>query len=158
MQDAFSKAGINNPGHQKSGKNVNKGGFQSSEEKYRNNIIHYFGENYIQLILTSGGEDYNGFIGKVKEYLNKQKSNVTTSQLRNIFSKIKQLSNPKEAWRLRPNLAYVAGRSEKDGTKELVWLLDELINDIKSDEKQKLENFKNFFEAIIAYHKYYGGK
>ncbi|HDP99825.1 MAG TPA: type III-A CRISPR-associated protein Csm2 [bacterium] len=159
IEEAFSKAGFSGHGKKDRGKSFDKGKTWSPEDQYRANIIRHFSENYKQFILTNGGEDYNNYIAKVKGYIQRQKDQITTSQLRNIFSKIKSLASPKDAWRLRPNLAYVAGRSEKaGGTRELVWLLDELINDIKADEKLKLENFKNFFEAIIAYHKYFGGK
>ena len=67
---------------------------------------------------------------------------------------------------LRPKLAYTAARSDQNGLKILMFLLDSLIqgghklqagrND-KDLEQRHLKNLKMFFESVIAYHKYAGG-
>jgi CRISPR-associated protein Csm2 len=56
---------------------------------------------------------------------------------------------------LRPNLAYVAARQDKnvDG-KKVIALIENLVRDVQTPEQ--LENFKTFMEALVAYHKYYG--
>src|SRR4030042_1904222 len=117
MKESFKKAGLkeSNPQQQ-----TQKGKSYTPEEGYRQNIIKAFGNNYQELLLTNGGDNFNGYVDKVKKYVADNKNNITTSQLRNIFSKVKSLSKPQEAWKLRPNLAYVAGRSDKFGTKEIV--------------------------------------
>lgn len=127
-------------------------------KKYRDNLIRNFGDSYINLILSAGENNYNNFINQIKSYIEKNNRNITTSQLRNIFSRIKSIKNVSEVWRLRPNLAYIAGRSDKDSMKELVFLLDELIQNIGENDTKKLSNFIDFFESIIAYHKFFGGK
>ncbi len=156
MKDELERTGL--AAKPKSAPPKGKGNYQSEEDRHRQRVIQAFGPNYQQFLLTNGGADYNAYVDRVKSYVEKNKQNFTSSQLRNIFSKVKSLREAKEAWKLRPNLAYAAGRSDKPGTKEIVWLLDDLIRTIGPDDKDKLENFKNFFEAVIAYHKYYGGK
>jgi len=95
------------------------------------------------------------------------KEGLTTSQIRNIFSDVKRLEsyekNKTELLLLRPKLAYVAGRHGKKRGRELTGaivdlqvILDKCIEGIK-DEKS-FKNFQDFFEAILAYHRYYGGK
>ena len=95
---------------------------------------------------------------KFGEYLGK--NGLTTSQIRNIFSDVKKLNkydtDKTNLLLLRPKLAYVAGRHGKKTRviKELQEVIDACITQVK--DNQSLKNFKDFFEAIIAYHKYYG--
>ena len=86
------------------------------------------------------------------------KNGISTSQIRGIFQKVKRLpddfeSSKKELNLLRPKLAYQKGRFSKLGP--LTEVLDDLIKKVKDDFT--LRGFKNFFEAIIAYHKAAGG-
>ncbi len=89
---------------------------------------------------------------------------LTTSQIRNIFGSIKKIEmkgfhgQESEFLLLKPKLAYTASRSgAKKGTKELKNVLTIAVNAVEDDEK-KFENFCNFFEAILAYHRAAGGK
>ena len=130
-----------------------------SEEKAMKEIKESFGENFVDDILGESKSDNNAYIKRIKTYVQNNKSGITTSQLRNVFSKVKNINDCSELYTLRPKLAYVSGRADKDEMKTLLFLLDELL--IKVSEQKQLEQlkqFKNFFEAIIAYHKYFGGK
>lgn len=95
------------------------------------------------------------------------KENLSTSQIRNIFSEVKRMKKYKESkdklQLLRPKLAYVAGRHGKRKGNKLVGpvpdlskVLDECIKNVR--DETAFNNFKDFFEAILAYHRYYGGK
>ncbi len=88
----------------------------------------------------------------------KDKSAVTTSQIRNILDKIQRMRefNRHEVNLLRPLLAYAAGRHDKTKLPELQRNCDNAIKEIKTEEHFK--NFRNFFEAIVAYHRCAGGK
>ena len=130
-----------------------------SEEKAMKEIKESFGENFVDDILGESKSDNNAYIKRIKTYVQNNKSGITTSQLRNVFSKVKNINDCSELYTLRPKLAYVSGRADKDEMKTLLFLLDELL--IKVSEQKQLEQlkqFKNFFEAVIAYHKYFGGK
>jgi len=94
---------------------------------------------------------------------------LSTSQIRNIFSETKRMrsyeKNKNELILLRPKLAYIAGRHGKKDRRtgklvgpvpDLSKVLDECIKKIHNETHFK--NFKDFFEAILAYHRYYGGK
>jgi len=111
-------------------------------------------------ILTNERRDENVYLDNVKKMVEQligpRKEDISSSQLRNVFSRVRKMKEPKELYLLRPKLAYIYGRpNSKDGMKKLIIILDELIP--KVDNKDKLEKFKSFFEAIIAYHKFYGG-
>ncbi|MCW7080985.1 MAG: type III-A CRISPR-associated protein Csm2 [Candidatus Methanospirare jalkutatii] len=89
---------------------------------------------------------------------------LSTSQIRIIFSEVKQMQeyDRDKLNLLRPKMAYIAGRhGQRKGGRlvgpivDLQEVLDECIRKISSEEDFK--NFKNFFEAILAYHRYYGG-
>lgn len=86
---------------------------------------------------------------------------MTTTQLRKFFGEVKRIEmngfNLSEFIMLNPLLAYAAGREkEKAKLKDFQKQMSIAIREVK-DEKD-FENFVNIFEAIVAYHKCYGGK
>jgi CRISPR-associated protein Csm2 len=105
-----------------------------------------------------------------------QADGLTTSQIRNFFSEVRNIQNrwrsqPQEAFRstalLKPKLAYAARRAQEIGKKttaveKLYQAFNPCIEIIvaapDADRKGYFENFVNFFEAILAYHKYAGGR
>ncbi len=103
-------------------------------------------------------------------------SSVSTSQIRNIFGASKRIEmsvdekNAQDKYGelilLKPKMAYANGRFNKDfgngrykipGFKTLVDCLSYAIDKIEGDYN-RMKNFFNFFEAILAYHKAEGGK
>ncbi|MCM8765079.1 MAG: type III-A CRISPR-associated protein Csm2 [Candidatus Omnitrophica bacterium] len=89
-----------------------------------------------------------------------KKFKLTTSQIRNILDSVQRMNKgaveKAEYELLRPKLAYVAGRSDKgnEAIRNFREILDVAIQHIKKDYK-KFENFRNFLEAIVGYHKFY---
>ncbi len=97
--------------------------------------------------------DYDKFCEKVKKYAYKLKGEeVSTSQIRNVYSRIMNADDIEDIKLLRPHFAYTAGRNTE--TKILMDLLDELAQELESEKH--LENFKKFMEAVVAYRKYAG--
>jgi len=157
MKDAFEKKGFKQSDSEKKASPGQRTNF-SETDGFKKNLEHAFGPGYVTTILNKGGGDYNQFINRLRNYVEQNKTKITTSQLRNIFTRVKQLKKPEEAWHLRPQLAYAAGRNDQPAMKELVFLLDQLLCEIGANDTAGLQNFQDFFEAIIAYHKYFGGK
>ncbi len=94
-------------------------------------------------------------IEQLKEFVKKNAAqNISTSQVRNLYAKARALSNETELQLLRPQIAYMIARSQKktDEVKQFFLLLDDLIT-----KGIKLPASLKVFEAIVAYHKYYGG-
>ena len=58
---------------------------------------------------------------------------------------------------LRPKVAYAFGRDEKNKGLKLFKLIFERVYLLVKDQKT-YNNFCNLIEAILAYHKAYGGK
>ena len=86
--------------------------------------------------------------------------NLTTSQIRNIYSAVKKMQMKGELdthklLMLKPKLAYAAKR-HGGGVDTLKDVLTQAIDLVGNDSK-KFNRFVDFFEAILAYHRAYGG-
>lgn len=106
---------------------------------------------------------------------------LTTNQIRNVYGPVRQIeltwpeiteaspeidrqrasASYRQVALLRPKLAYLAAREQKLGDLEQIFgtAIDEI--GLAANEKERRIRFKRFvefFEAILAYHKKYGGK
>jgi len=101
-------------------------------------------------------------------------SGLTTNQIRALFGEVRQIeaqwsmgseSRQRAARRLillKPKMAYRARRERGRGVQELVDVLNPALDEVtreKDAAKQDADfkRFVEFFEAILAYHKAYGG-
>jgi CRISPR-associated protein Csm2 len=92
------------------------------------------------------------------------------SQIRNIFTEARRIQNQ---WRgsnvtairqlvmLKPKLAYQAKRHKE--VEPLQIILTEAITEVEQaaageNRDEKFQRFMDLFEAILAYHRYYGGQ
>ncbi|HEU0078581.1 MAG TPA: type III-A CRISPR-associated protein Csm2 [Longimicrobiaceae bacterium] len=132
------------------------GPHRRTDDDFRQSIREVFGKDYVALILNPHGGDYNDYLDRVKRFVQDRARQITTSQLRNIFTRVQSAKRPEQLHVLRPRLAYVAGRSDREEMRELVVLLDDLIREVQTEDR--VAAFRSFFEAVIAYHKYYNPK
>ncbi len=118
----------------------------------------YFGELKRELLKFKQSTKIDEIFATTENFVQERGKDITTHQLRNIFQEIKKAKDPASLKLIRPNLAYIAGRLEgkAENAKSFVAFIDSLIKEVK-DESQ-LENFKDFMEAVVAYHKFYGNK
>ncbi len=91
----------------------------------------------------------------------KYSRDISTSQIRNVLDRIQRMPNynPNELLLLEPLLAYVVGKQQKNKRSafdHFYQVISEAINQVKKDED--FEYFRRFVEAIVAYHRYHGGK
>lgn len=114
----------------------------------------FFKNNYDELLNMSNTKSLDEILNKIEEFVKVEGSKLSTSQLRNIYDRSLKTESQNELKLIRPNLAYLAGRSSSYGEKSLLAFIDLLIKSVKSDEQVK--EFKIFFEAVVAYHKFYG--
>jgi CRISPR type III-A-associated protein Csm2 len=127
--------------------------YEFKESKY----LPKLSERKADVLNYSECVDLQSLIDLIDNYIKERKSAITTSQLRNIFQKVKEAKNRLQLQMIRPLLAYVAARQKSEEAKELVKFLSDLINEVKDDDKQ-LQNFQYFMEAIVAYHKFHNPK
>ena len=108
-------------------------------------------------VITEGGE----ILVKEAEQQGQQLArNLTTSQIRNIYGSVKKMQMKGELdthklLMLKPKLAYAAKR-HGGGVDTLKDVLTQAIDLVGNDTK-KFNRFVDFFEAILAYHRAYGG-
>ena len=103
------------------------------------------------------------------------KEDLATSQIRNVFGAVRQIRmgwdrNPAASFRqavlLIPKIGYYAQRERgrgKRGMLELERVLTPALQMVaeakdKAERRKRFMNFADFFEAILAYHKKYGGR
>jgi len=95
--------------------------------------------------------------GKEKKIIKEKE--LTRSQIRNILYAIQSIrfdeNTVNKLHLLRPKLAYLAGR-HGGRVREFKEIIEKAI--LMVTNEKEFENFKNFVEAIVAYHRYYGGK
>lgn len=107
----------------------------------------------------------NGYAAIIAKELKKLNSN----QLRKFFGAVRNIEKKNEEWSdiepelylLKPKLAISLGRNliPEDFFKVMNACLNKIdVGETDDDDDEKKENFNNFvkfFEAIVAYHKYY---
>ena len=96
-------------------------------------------------------------LGEILRHKFMKEKELSTSQIRHVLDEIQRMQkfNRDRLQLLRPKLAYIAGR-HGGRVKEFQQIVDKAI-DLVNNEKD-FEFFRNFIEAIVAYHRYYGGK
>ena len=122
-------------------------------------LVRQITANSSKLLSKETSEDIELFLNLSEKFGEKCSKRISTSQIRAIFTLVKRLSDnynvsKKDLNLLRPKLAYQKGRFSD--LEPLTKVLDHLIKNVKDDAT--LKGFKEFFEAIIAYHKAYGGR
>lgn len=133
-------------------------------EKFSTETINYaekFGEYLVKNRLTSS--QMRVIYGEVKRIeasvmtMNAPKDEEETQQVEGDLRR-----NVKDFLLLRPKLAYAAKRSGTRGIEDLKKVMDVAHGAVHLEEvaafQNSIENFADFFEAILAYHKAYGGR
>lgn len=155
--------GFKNSWGASSDKNQGRGGYTArSSQKQKKTFSElgedirsrYFNDNFSELLNMSKTQNLDAILTDIEKFVSTEGEHLSTSQLRNIYDKAKKMTNMNELKLIRPNLAYIAGRSKNDKEKGLLAFIDLLITRI--DSEQKVKEFHIFFEAVVAYHKYYG--
>lgn len=94
-------------------------------------------------------------IDKLKEFVQRNGKNVSTSQVRNLYTRARATKNEVDLQLLRPHIAYLLARQDKktDEIRKFFLLPEDLIS--KGISRSE---FLKVFEAIVAYHKVFGKK
>jgi CRISPR-associated protein Csm2 len=134
----------------------------------------------LKLIITGETSEAIQTLIEVAESIGRHLAkSVTTSQIRNIFGTVRTIEQDvktleddqqlpiqvqRDLQMLRPKLAYQYGRvqgrdddPQKAAMGALTGILSEAIALVGSDVR-RFRNFMDFFEAILAYHRRYGGR
>ena len=134
-------------------------------------------ETLQQIITEQTPESTAVLISRAEAIGSRLAREITTSQIRNIFGTVRMIEQdvkmltddellPIQVQRslqmLRPKLAYQYGRAQGDNTKKAAMgALTTILSDAISLVGSSVPNFRNFmdfFEAILAYHRRFGGR
>lgn len=134
-------------------------------KKYLNKFNEKSIQTWIQNDISQEGILFTEFFGRFSGL-----KDLSTSQIRNVFGEVRRIQMKTgenldllSLRMLQPKLSYAAARAKKEGTDELKKVLTTAIKtvlevtDNKKEQEKRFENFANFFESILAYHKAYGG-
>ena len=119
-----------------------------------------------QEIIDKGGKALVDAAEELGERLKNER--LTTSQIRNIYGAVKKMQmqmtkrtefDSHRLLMLKPKLAYAAKRARSRQGQGADRLKDQLTAaiDLVGTDVKKFQHFVDFFEAILAYHKAYGG-
>ena len=106
------------------------------------------------------------FAEVIGKFLANRYDGISTSQIRNIFGEVRKIEmdwkrDAKASWvrlqLLRPKLAYTAKKANKKVGFIFQEILSKAILGIDG-EAENFQRFINLFEAILAYHRAYGGR
>lgn len=125
-------------------------------------------------ILCGADEKMVSFAEKAGKYMAPQNGNendkqkLSKSQIRNVFGEIKRIqlkgyntSEGKSSFMLlKPKVAYAEGRNKTKGLSLFKRIFDEGWNVVANNNATNVQygNFCALLEAILAYHKAFGGK
>lgn len=129
-------------------------------------------QRWIQDKVDDAAVNWAKSFGEFLQSNENQSSPLTTSQIRKFFGELKRIQADPEKYQddvplLKAKLAYAVGRETTSNygkifcrtkIKEFYEELEKGINFIRPNEKKDLLNFVKLIEAIVAYHKYFGGK
>ena len=100
---------------------------------------------------------------RLKEKSLFRKEEMSNSQIRNVFGEIKRIQmlgdfnkSKSSFFLLKPKVAYAYGRKPNRGLKIFKDIFDDASQFVTDDKTY--ENFCNLMEAILAYHRAFGGK
>jgi CRISPR-associated protein Csm2 len=147
-----------------------------SECKYQKELTEIIVQGSAKTLVDTAQKIASEMVQRNDRGFTNEGSSVTTSQIRNLYGASKRIEmylnekNVQEMYGklilLKPKMAYANGRFNKTfgggslkipGFKTLVDCLSFAI-DIVEGKTERMKNFFNFFEAILAYHKAEGGK
>ena len=125
---------------------------QEREEK-RDIQKEYFSQTYVHLLnLFADGVPLDKVYDDIAKFIKENHTMITTTQLRNIYSRVVDADSVQEVKMLRPNLVYIAARQGKE-VEPIIDFFNQLIKGINDEEQ--LKSFKKVMEAVVAYHKFY---
>lgn len=88
---------------------------------------------------------------------------MSNSQIRNVFGEIKRIQmvgdfnkSKSSFYLLKPKVAYAYGRNKSEGLKIFKDIFDSSFKYV--NDNNTYNNFCNLMEAILAYHRAFGGK
>lgn len=148
------------PGNQPQGGGFRNGGNSNTPKPNAKSVFdeHPFDASWITKEASPALVQYAEDMGKFMA-----ENGLTNSKIRSIYGEIKRIQmgefekEKSSFFLLKPKVAYALGRDEKNEGLRLFKLVFDKASEYVNSQNT-YQNFSNFIEAILAYHKAYGGK
>ncbi|MCX7654161.1 MAG: type III-A CRISPR-associated protein Csm2 [Fervidobacterium sp.] len=116
-------------------------------------------EEDVKNILDINGSDPDGskMIKVAEKYAKKVKDKLTMTQIRKVFNDISKL-NGKENYKYKLNMIlvnFLYNAKRSNYPRDFIEFFIKLLNETVNNGEEKLGRFKDFFEALVAYTKFY---
>ncbi len=143
--------------------NKDRGGFNRYDDRNSRDTLDLTIVNgyQTQWIAVGANDELVQFAEKIGKAM--ADGGLTNSKIRSIYGEIKRIQSGEfeklksSFYLLKPKVAYALGRDKNNkGLQLFKAVFDKCYADVK--DKQTYENFCNFIEAMLAYHKAFGGK
>lgn len=144
-----------------SGRDYGRGGRNSQDFD-----LNQWSEKIKRWITVEIDKDTIVFADQFGEFI--AQNGLTTSQIRTVFGEMRRIqmngyTNQKTDFLLlKAKLAYAVRRHNKPGLTKFFGLFSIAYNDVDTKDdiigKTNFKNMMDLMEAVLAYHKYHGGK
>lgn len=126
-----------------------------SENKENSILNNYFGKLSIEELIqpVKNAEQVIQIINSVEKLMSNYAEKITYTQMRNIYSIIRDEKEVADLHKKRPRIAYILARQDKEEARNLVEFIIEIMKSVK--ETDEVKEFKEFMETMVAYHKLY---
>ncbi|MCB0855029.1 MAG: type III-A CRISPR-associated protein Csm2 [Bacteroidetes bacterium] len=99
----------------------------------------------------------NTMFDQIKKLIEEKGGGITTSQIRNIFGRVKNAKELSDLVLLRPKLAYISARQGNNRNARMITdFIGDLIKRVNKPVHKK--SLQTVMEAMVAYHKLYHQK
>lgn len=151
------------PNNNNYGRPQHQGGGRGDQPKPSADLFRQNNPFKKEWITIGADEEMVTFTDKAGKFM--EENNLTSSQIRNIFGEMKRIQLKKVSspegrvsfMLLKPKVAYAYGRQKNEGLKLFKTIFDKAWPFVEGQDA-RFDNFTNLIEAIVAYHKAYGGK
>ncbi len=140
------------------------------------NGSNFVPEKDLRAIITQDTNEAIKSLDQTAEKIGRELSGkITTSQIRNVFGTVRMIQQDLKHERkdgapipsgvqrslmmLKPKLAYQYGRNKNNAMGTMTSILTQSIDLVlETESPAAFDRFVDFFEAILAYHRYHGGR
>jgi len=123
-------------------------------------LNNYFKDYTIEVLISP--ETYNdsekviSIVDCIEKTMMHYANEITYTQMRNIYNELLKSDTVTAIHMLKPKIAYIQSRLDKDNAKDITSFVADLMREIKHENQ--INPFLKLFESMVAYHKQYNTK
>ena len=123
-------------------------------------LNNYFKEYTIDGLISpetyTDSEKVISLVDCIEKTMLQYANEITYTQMRNIYNELFNADTVAAIHMLRPKIAYIQSRLDKDNAKDITLFVADLMREIKHENQ--ISPFLKLIESMVAYHKQYNTK